>query len=90
MSRVRIKNNFREMKLNQHQQLFQSLKDLVPVNWKVIVSADRGLYADWLYQQIVETDFVLRLNVLIVTSREMVGNGIRLILDNQTELNAIG
>lgn len=35
------------------QQLFQSLKDIVPMNWKVIVSADRGLYASWLYAEIV-------------------------------------
>ena len=26
----------------------------MPPDWKVIVSADRGLYADWLYQQITE------------------------------------
>ena len=46
------------------KQLFQSLKDLVPANWKVIVSADRGLYADWLYQQIVELGWhpFLRIN----------------------------
>lgn len=36
------------------QELFQSLNNILPKNWKVIVSADRGLYADWLYQQIVE------------------------------------
>ena len=46
------------------QELFQSLKNIVPKNWKVIVSADRGLYADWLYQQIVELGWhpFLRIN----------------------------
>lgn len=32
--------------------LFQSLKDTVPPDWQVIVSADRGLYADWLFEEI--------------------------------------
>ena len=32
--------------------LFQSLKDTVPTDWQVIVSADRGLYADWLFEEI--------------------------------------
>ena len=36
------------------KQLFQSLKNILPRDWKVIVSADRGLYADWLYHKIVE------------------------------------
>lgn len=46
------------------KKLFQALKDIVPKNWKVIVSADRGLYADWLYQQIVELGWhpFLRIN----------------------------
>lgn len=35
------------------QQLFHSLRDIVPQDYLVIVSADRGLYADWLYQEIV-------------------------------------
>ena len=35
------------------QELFKSFKDIVPRKWKVIVSADRGLYADWLYEEIV-------------------------------------
>jgi hypothetical protein len=35
------------------QELFQSLKDIVPKDYFVIVSADRGLYADWLYEEIV-------------------------------------
>ena len=34
------------------KQLFQSLKDIVPPHYLVVVSADRGLYADWLYQEI--------------------------------------
>ena len=32
--------------------LFQSLKEAVPTDWQVIVSADRGLYADWLFDDI--------------------------------------
>ncbi len=32
--------------------LFQSLSDAVPDDWQVIVSADRGLYADWLFAEI--------------------------------------
>lgn len=46
------------------QELFQSLNNIVPKNWKVIVSADRGLYADWLYQQIVDLGWhpFLRIN----------------------------
>lgn len=36
------------------QELFQSLKKIVPPDWKVIVSVDRGLCAHWLYQQIME------------------------------------
>ncbi|MEL7521984.1 MAG: transposase [Cyanobacteria bacterium J06553_1] len=35
------------------QKLFQSLQDVVPKNYLVIVSADRGLYANWLYREIV-------------------------------------
>lgn len=45
-------------------ELFQSLKEIVPRDWKVIVSADRGLYADWLYQQILQLGWhpFLRIN----------------------------
>ncbi len=32
--------------------LFQLLKDVVPPDWQVIVSADRGLYADWIFEAI--------------------------------------
>jgi hypothetical protein len=32
--------------------LFQLLKDTVPTDWQVVVSADRGLYADWLFEEI--------------------------------------
>ena len=35
------------------KELFQSLKDIVPPHYLVIVSADRGLYADWLYREII-------------------------------------
>ena len=80
MSRVKTKNNITEMKLNRHlkdwkqilkgswkpywQELFQSLKNIVPQEYLVIVSADRGLYADWLYQKIIELGWhpFLRIN----------------------------
>ena len=35
------------------KQLFQSLKEIEIPHYLVIVSADRGLYADWLYQEII-------------------------------------
>ena len=35
------------------EQLLQQLSSAVPPNWLVIVMADRGLYASWLYEQIV-------------------------------------
>ena len=46
------------------QELFQSLKNIVPPEYFVIVSADRGLYADWLYQEIVKLGWhpFLRIN----------------------------
>lgn len=46
------------------QELFSALKNIVPTDWKVIVSADRGLYASWLYEQIVELNWhpFLRIN----------------------------
>ena len=34
------------------QKLFSYLSETVPADWFVIVTTDRGLYADWLYQQI--------------------------------------
>ena len=34
-------------------ELFQALTEIVPEHYLVIVSADRGLYADWLFQEIV-------------------------------------
>lgn len=34
------------------QKLLSDLKDSVPADWFVIVTTDRGLYADWLYDQI--------------------------------------
>jgi hypothetical protein len=44
--------------------LFQSLKDTVPPDWQVIVSADRGLYADWLFKEICALNWhpFLRIN----------------------------
>ncbi|WP_293108228.1 hypothetical protein [Moorena sp. SIO3I6] len=46
------------------QQLFQSLVDVVPTQMEVIVFADRGLYADWLYKLIRELHWhpFLRIN----------------------------
>ena len=48
------------------QKLFQSLKDAIPYDWQVIVSADRGLYADWLFDQICALNWhpFLRINHL--------------------------
>jgi hypothetical protein len=45
--------------------LLQALKERVPANWTVIVSADRGLYAKWLFKGIVELGWhpFLRVNV---------------------------
>lgn len=45
-------------------ELFQSLQDIVPKDWKVMVTADRGLYADWLFQEIVAVGWhpFLRIN----------------------------
>jgi hypothetical protein len=45
-------------------ELLSSLKGIVPHNWKVIVSADRGLYANWLYADIVALGWhpLLRIN----------------------------
>lgn len=46
------------------QKLFQSFQDAVPTDWQVIVSADRGLYADWLFEEICELNWhpFLRIN----------------------------
>ena len=46
------------------QQLYQSLQGVVPSNYFVIVSAERGLYANWLYQEIVDLGWhpFLRIN----------------------------
>ena len=44
--------------------LFQRLQDSIPHDWTVLVLADRGLYARWLYQQIVQLGWhpYLRIN----------------------------
>lgn len=34
------------------QELFNHINGAVPTDWFVIVTADRGLYADWMYEQI--------------------------------------
>lgn len=46
------------------QKLISQLKTAIPGNFKVIVTADRGLYASWLYQLIVEAGWhpFLRIN----------------------------
>lgn len=46
------------------QKLLRQLKEAVPNGWTVIVPADRGLYAPWLYQVIVEAGWYpfLRIN----------------------------
>jgi hypothetical protein len=36
------------------ESLLKSLEGIVPADWKVILMADRGLYAAWLYQAIVK------------------------------------
>jgi hypothetical protein len=45
-------------------ELFQSLKEVIPNDWQVIVSADRGLYADWLFWEICSLNWhpFLRIN----------------------------
>ncbi len=44
--------------------LFQFLKNVVPPDWQVIVSADRGLYADWIFEAISSLNWhpFLRIN----------------------------
>lgn len=46
------------------QELIDSLQSVIPSHFEVIVTADRGLYADWLYQLIVEQGWhpFLRIN----------------------------
>lgn len=46
------------------QKLIAHLVDVIPKHWHVIVCADRGLYADWLYRQIVANQWhpFLRIN----------------------------
>ena len=46
------------------QELFQSFKNVIPDDWQVIVSADRGLYADWLFEAICDLNWhpFLRIN----------------------------
>ena len=44
--------------------MFQSLKEAIPNDWQVIVSADRRLYADWLFSEICSLNWhpFLRIN----------------------------
>ena len=46
------------------QKLIEKLQEAIPDNFKVIVTADRGLYAPWLYQLIVKAGWhpFLRIN----------------------------
>ncbi len=46
------------------QKLLETLKGAIPCHFQVIVTADRGLYASWLYQLIVEAGWhpFLRIN----------------------------
>jgi hypothetical protein len=46
------------------QQLIEKLKDVIPESFDVIAAADRGLYADWMYQMIVDAGWhpFLRIN----------------------------
>lgn len=46
------------------QKLLNALQDVIPEQFQVIVTADRGLYADWLYQLIVSAGWhpFLRIN----------------------------
>lgn len=46
------------------QELFECLKGSIPQDWKVIVMADRGLYASWLFQLIQDLGWhpFLRIN----------------------------
>jgi hypothetical protein len=46
------------------EALFAQLQDCVPTSWTVIVTADRGLYAKWLFQTIVQLGWhpYLRIN----------------------------
>lgn len=46
------------------QKLINALREVIPSGFQVIVTADRGLYADWLYQLIVDVGWhpFLRIN----------------------------
>jgi hypothetical protein len=46
------------------EQLFAELAGVIPLDWRVVVCADRGLYADWLFAAIVELGWhpFLRIN----------------------------
>jgi Transposase DDE domain len=46
------------------EQLFARLQAVIPSDWRVVVCADRGLYADWLYAAIVQLHWhpFLRIN----------------------------
>jgi hypothetical protein len=54
------------------EALFQSLKDSIDPQWMVIVMADRGLYAHWLFQLIQDCQWhpFLRINKYVKARRE--------------------
>lgn len=58
------KENTVRQRLKDWKELFHSLKNVVPQDYLVIVSADRGLYADWLYKEITALNWhpFLRIN----------------------------
>ena len=45
-------------------ELLKHLKDVIPTDWLVIVTGDRGVYAKWLYEQIQDNGWhpFLRIN----------------------------
>jgi len=50
--RVLLKPQSREVGNLRRQKLISQVQGVIPANLRVIVAADRGLYADWLYQLI--------------------------------------
>lgn len=62
---VVLKGNTKEAWEPHWLALFVHLKDCIPEAWFVLVAADRGLYARWLYQAIVDNHWhpFLRINL---------------------------
>ena len=55
------------------QKLINAVTDVIGNGFQVLVTADRGLYADWLYQLIVDAHW--HPYAFTVTSNLTVGNG---------------